>query len=410
MKRCPIVRRFHRKAKPADPRAPNLAMIIDCFSRTQKNFMTTRIITTLLCLVISPWAFSQETPKLTWEIQKSDSNASLRGLCVVDENVVWASGSGGTVLRTTNGGQTWDNVSLTDADEMDFRDVHAFDENVAVITNAGQPAVFYRTVDGGITWKEVFRHDNENSFFDAVAAINSDHLIAMSDPVDDRILLVESLDRGETWTELPAARRPEKLEGEAGFAASGSNMIVEKDTGSIYLALGSHMEGKESDTSRVMVSKDAAKTWTAFRVPMKRTPSSGIFSLTCLPEVPRAELTKIENSEILNGVCVMVGGNYLDPEDHSNNIAVGPIGKENNFMVPTQKTRGYRSGVTHTLIDEHLVVIAVGPDGSDVSFKYGTQWQALNDEGFHAVKSTQNGAVWASGADGRIAKLVVSED
>lgn len=372
--------------------------------------MISKILVAVVFLVVSPWAYSQEMPKLSWQLQESGSTASLRGLCVVDENVAWASGSGGTVLRTQDGGRSWKDVSVKDADEMDFRDVHAFDENVAVIVNAGQPAVFFRTTDGGKSWKEVFRHENESSFFDAVAAINSDHLIAMSDPVDDRILLVESLDRGETWKELPADRRPEKLEGEAGFAASGSNMIVEKDTGNIYLALGAHVEGKEAETSRVVVSRDSARTWEAFNVPMKRNPSSGIFSLICLPEVPGEFLIDGAAQDTFNGVCVMVGGNYLDPEDDSNNVAVGPFGETNNILVPTKKTRGYRSGVTHTFMGEMPIVLAVGPDGTDISYKYGTDWQAFSDEGFHAVKSTQNGVVWASGADGRIAKLIRSDE
>lgn len=372
--------------------------------------MMKRLIVLLVCLLACSWAHSQEISELAWHHQESGSTASLRGLCVVDENVAWASGSGGTVLRTIDGGQTWVNVSVDDADKMDFRDVHAFDEKVAVIVNAGQPAVFYRTENGGDSWKEVFRHENENSFFDAVAAISSSHLIAMSDPVDDRILLVESLDGGKSWQELPADRRPKKLEGEAGFAASGSNMIVDKETGNIFLALGAHVEGKESNSSRVVVSADGAKTWTEFHVPMMRNPSSGIFSLTCLPEVPLNQLTDNEATDTISGVCVMVGGNYLDPEDDTNNVAVGPIGDTKNVMVPTQKTRGYRSGVTHTFIGERLILIAVGPDGTDVSFSCGTKWQALNDEGFHAVKSVQNGTVWASGADGRIAKLVVSEE
>ena len=372
--------------------------------------MISRTFITAFFLLVCPYAYSQELPNLSWEHQESGSTASLRGLCVVDENIAWASGSGGTVLRTQDGGQTWKDVSVKDAGELDFRDVHAFDENVAVIVNAGQPAVFFRTTDGGKSWKEVFRHANENSFFDAVAAINSDHLIAMSDPVDDRILLVESLDRGETWKELPADRRPEKLEGEAGFAASGSNMIVEKDTGDIYLALGAHVEGKETATSRVVVSRDEAKTWEAFNVPMKRNPSSGIFSLTCLPDTPQKFLINAAGQETFSGVCVMVGGNYLDPEDDSNNVAVGPYGETKNILVPTEKTRGFRSGVTHTFIGEELIVLAVGPDGTDISYKYGTNWQAFSDEGFHAVKSTQNGTVWASGSDGRIAKLIRSDE
>ena len=202
-----------------------------------------------------------------------------------------------------------------------------------MIINAGQPAVFHRTTDGGETWEEVFRHDDKGSFFDAIAAINTDHLIAMSDPVDDRILLVESLDRGETWQELAAERRPIKDEGEAGFAASGSNMIVDKDTGVLYLALGSHVEGKESPSSRVVVSRDEAKSWNVISFPIKRNQSSGIFSITCLPEVDLGG-----DFGPTTNLLVAVGGNYLEPEDQSNNVALGPVGVLDDTLIPRSKT------------------------------------------------------------------------
>ena len=150
-------------------------------------------------LIFTVTADAQEL-QLSWEFQQKLNDASLRGLCVVDDSLIWASGSGGTVVKTADAGKSWKNVSPAGCEELDFRDIHAFDADNAVAINAGQPAVFYRTQDGGESWKKVFEHANESAFFDAVAAISSTHLIAMSDPVDDRILLVESTDAGETWT------------------------------------------------------------------------------------------------------------------------------------------------------------------------------------------------------------------
>ena len=338
---------------------------------------------------------------LRWEFQETRSDASLRGLCVVNDSVIWASGTGGTVLRTTDGGANWQIVSVPDAEDLDFRDLHAYDENVAVIINSGQPAVFYRTVNGGENWSKVFENKHEKSFFDAIAAINSDHLIAMSDPVDDRILLVESLDRGETWIELDPERRPEKEPGEAGFAASGSNMIVEKDTGNIYLALGSAEEGKEYAGSRVLVSKDEAQTWDSINAPFTRNPSSGIFAITCLP----------------GDLLVAAGGNYLEPDQSEGTLGVGPFGELRNWL-SIEAPSGFRSGVTHVRLDrERVLLITVGTNGGDYCISKLLEkengsigdWHQFSDENLHAVKSTGEGAVWASGGDGRIAKLLVTE-
>jgi len=42
-----------------------------------------------------------------WYPQKSNIDASLLGLSIVNHNVVWVSGTGGTFVRTTDGGETW---------------------------------------------------------------------------------------------------------------------------------------------------------------------------------------------------------------------------------------------------------------------------------------------------------------
>ena len=67
----------------------------------------------------------------TWRPQSTGVDARLRGVSAVTDKVAWASGTGGTVLRTTNGGDTWIPVTVPNADALDFRDIDAIDENVA---------------------------------------------------------------------------------------------------------------------------------------------------------------------------------------------------------------------------------------------------------------------------------------
>jgi len=43
----------------------------------------------------------------TWTMQDSGTTASLRGIYSVDGKIAWASGTEGTVLRTTDGGAHW---------------------------------------------------------------------------------------------------------------------------------------------------------------------------------------------------------------------------------------------------------------------------------------------------------------
>src|SRR5215831_461743 len=90
----------------------------------------------------------------SWQPQQSNSTASLRGLCAVDSRVVWASGTGGTYLRTTDGGATWQARTVLGAESLDFRDIQAFDARTAYLLSIGpgQQSRIYKTVDGGATW------------------------------------------------------------------------------------------------------------------------------------------------------------------------------------------------------------------------------------------------------------------
>ncbi|MCH2183504.1 MAG: YCF48-related protein [Mariniblastus sp.] len=342
-----------------------------------------------LWIVLVGWMshglFAQTSETPFWQLQDSGVEASLRGLSVVNAKTVWASGSGGTVIKTVDGGESWHDVSPAGAKELDFRDIHAFDSSRAVILSAGQPARVYRTEDGGAHWTLQFEHPDEKSFFDALSFFDEQHGIAMSDPVDDRVLLIETIDGGKTWTELPAERRPRKERGEAGFAASGTNMRVVGD--SVFIALGGGEENQSEPTSRVVFSPDRGHSWQAASVPMPRNPSSGIFSMVFID--PQT--------------AVVIGGDYLNQTVRNGTTARSEDGGQ-TWSVPTgEPPRGYRSGIAAGRQKDRTCLVAVGPLGTDLSWDRGQTWQAASDQGFHAVQFTPDGKrAWASGADGAV--------
>ena len=47
------------------------------------------------------------TLQAQWTIQQSHTTASLRGIHALGNGIAWASGTEGTVLRTTDDGTTW---------------------------------------------------------------------------------------------------------------------------------------------------------------------------------------------------------------------------------------------------------------------------------------------------------------
>ena len=84
-----------------------------------------------ILLLISAFSWGQ-TP------QNSRTDVPLRGISAVSEKVAWASGARGTVLRTVDGGTTWQTLVIAGADSLDFRDIQGFDQNTAFVLSIGQ--------------------------------------------------------------------------------------------------------------------------------------------------------------------------------------------------------------------------------------------------------------------------------
>src|SRR5690606_13376473 len=133
--------------------------------------------------------------------QSSGVDVRLRGISAVDANVAWASGRAGTVLRTVDGGATWQAIKVPGADELDFRDVEGFDADTAVVLSIGpgQASRVYRTVDGGATWTVALQNDDERAFLDCMA-FDGQRGWLMGDPVDGAFQVHESADGGASWT------------------------------------------------------------------------------------------------------------------------------------------------------------------------------------------------------------------
>src|ERR1043165_5787365 len=82
------------------------------------------------------------------EMLTSGTATSLRGLSVVNDNVVWVSGSNGTVGKTTNGGKNWKWYTVKGFEKKEFRDIEAFDATTALIVAVDEPGYILKTSDG----------------------------------------------------------------------------------------------------------------------------------------------------------------------------------------------------------------------------------------------------------------------
>lgn len=314
-----------------------------------------------------------------WQALESGITARFRGLSAVSDQVAWASGSAGTVIRTIDGGQSWEDVSVPESDTIQFRDIEAFDANTAIILSAGLPAVIYKTTDGGQSWEQKHFSMKEGTFYDALDFWNENEGIAFGDAMDGRLLILRTFDGGETWEELPYEQRPQALDGQGGFAASGTCLraVGESD---VYIGLG----GQEAS---VHYSKDKGATWQKTISPLQSgQPTEGIFS--------------IDFKNDMEGI--MVGGDYRGDSLTAINAAYTTNGGRTWLPVmSSMKPKGYRSGVA---IWKNYV-FAVGRESCDY-FKEGDKSYTPMEGQYYAVDVSRDGkAVWASGPRGAVAKL-----
>lgn len=317
-----------------------------------------------------------------WQKQSIATKASLRGLSVVSEKIVWAAGTGGSFLRTTDGGKTWTVGKVPDAEKLDFRDVEAFDENTAYLLSIGEGenSRIYKTTDGGVTWKLQFKNTNPKAFFDALAFWDKTHAIAMSDPVDGKYLLLKTED-GETWKILNNEKMPPARTGEAAFAASGTCLITQGKN-NVFLVSG-------GTDARVFRSNNRGLDWSVAATPIiKGTAGSGIFSIAMF-DAKRG---------------LIVGGNYEKPVEINNNLGFTSDG--GNTWTLGKGLNGYRSGVAFV---NKNTFIAVGSTGSDISIDGGKSWKNLDRGNYNAVQARGRNAIWAVGADGLVAKFVLEK-
>jgi photosystem II stability/assembly factor-like uncharacterized protein len=316
---------------------------------------------------------------LTWQPTPTGTNAQLRGLSAVSRQVAWASGARGTVLRTVDGGRSWQQVGPPDAATLDFRDIEAFDARTAVALSIGEgeDSRIYRTADGGRTWTEGFRNTDPAAFYNCVAFFDARHGLATGDPVAGRFNVLSTSDGGRSWTHLPGSAA---LDGEYQFSASGQCVTV-AGSRDAWLATGG------SSVARVLHSTDRGRTWTASETPLASSESAGVFATAF-----RTPHTGIA-----------IGGDYAAPTNGADALALTRDGGR-TWREPATAPAGYRSGVTyHPNLSN--VVIAVGPTGSDVSLDGGRNWRQFYDGSFDTVDCGRDGACWASGAAGAVGVL-----
>ena len=320
----------------------------------------------------SPAGAGQPHPHASgWTRVDAPTDQQLRGLDAVDGRIAWVGGSAGGVWRTTDGGRNWDDVSPEGADGLLFRDIEARSARTALAMSigVGTDSRIYRTTDGGQSWEEVFVNDDEAAFYDCLAMYPGDRFgLAVSDPVDGKFRIISTRDGGASWQLVDPAGMPEAVEGEFGFAASGTCLVTSGHDA--YLASG-------GGAARIFVSRDRGLSWEVHDSTIPASPAGGVFSLA-----------------FRGGTGIAVGGDFQAPEVGTDASAF--THDRGETWTNGGDLAGYRSGVDWV---RHGVAVAVGPTGSDLTRDGGRSWVAFDDLPLDAVRCIRT-TCWASGPDG----------
>ncbi|MDE1162580.1 MAG: hypothetical protein PW792_11630 [Acidobacteriaceae bacterium] len=347
-----------------------------------------------------------------WVMQDSGTTASLRGVHYVGEGVVWASGTGGTVLRTVDMGKSWQKCAVPPgAEKLDFRGLQAFDAKTALVMSSGKGDLsrLYKTTDGCATWTLMATNPEKDGFWDSVRSplpefteeSPASSALVLGDAVNGRTQIWEWKEGwGERELELTKLA-PLRTDGKEGsFAASNSVLQT---------ALGAQTD-KTWKFEFWWASNASGKSYISFH----RVES------TAACEPCRAESGQVALPVFANGSSsgvfsfgfrsqkagVAVGGDYQH-ENFRDHVAAWSSDAGLTWKAAKTDPGGYRSAVAYS--EKLKTWITVGPNGTDASFDDGRNWQAL-EPGLKDVEGADRGwnalsLPFVVGAKGRIGLL-----
>ena len=304
------------------------------------------------------------------KILSSGTKTSLRGLSVVSDKVVWASGSNGKVAHTSDAGVTWEWITVKDFEKRDFRDIEAFDDSTAVIMAIDEPAYILKTKDAGKTWKIVYSNFDKGMFLDAMDFNGDKNGIVIGDPIKGKFFIAKTKDGGETWQEQNYDSRPLADSGEACFASSGTNIRLLKNGKKIFISGGisSHffydnnkkalpiLQGIESTGANSVAFKDKKK-------------------------------------------FIVVGGDF-NKKDAVEKTCFITDNAGKKWYSPIQPPLGYRSCIEFI---KDKTWITCGLNGVDISTNDGKNFKSISTESFHVCRREKKGqTVFFAGNNGKL--------
>jgi photosystem II stability/assembly factor-like uncharacterized protein len=309
------------------------------------------------------------------ELLTRGTKTSIRGLSVVNDHIFWVSGSNGLVGNSFDAGKTINWMKVKGFDSTEFRDIEAFSSTEALIMAVGEPAYILKTNDAGANWKLVYTNKTKGMFLDAMEFWNQQSGIAIGDPINGKFFFTRTFDEGETWRDLPTAKTPEAVEGEACFASSGTNIRAFGKDQAIFVSGGKK--------SRVFIRNNKIE----------------------IPIIQGTESTGANSIAVNKKKDILIVGGDFNQQNTTVNNCVWSHDKGKTFHHAAVPPNGYRSCVE--FISKNTA-LTCGLNGVDISTDKGKTWKPVSTEGFHVCRKAKDGkTVYLAGSNGKIGKLTL---
>jgi len=330
-----------------------------------------------------------------WDLQNGHTDANLRGIVNVSSGVVWASGTNGTVIQSTDEGATWRKCApVPGAEKLDFRGIQAWDDKVAIVMSAGtgDDSRLYKTTDSCKSWKLVFINPDKEGFWDTLHRVSKNELYILGDPVDGKFSLFVSTDSGQTWSKSNDAGL-ESGPGGGAFAASNTSLT---SVGRWIFFGGAGVPAARIYYSDADCPKGTGPVcWGSVATAMATgTSASGIFSI--------AGKASGRKPSAANTVLVAVGGTY-NRAGETKGTATYSLDGGRTWTMASIPPHGYLSCVAYDAASGAW--IAVGTNGTDVSSDDGRTWRGVGSDATISDNWNALSLPFAVGPKGRIGKL-----
>jgi photosystem II stability/assembly factor-like uncharacterized protein len=239
----------------------------------QKHSMISVIIVFIVAAVMQMSLVEIVHAQGTWTQQVSPATLSLISVKAVNQNVAWASGNGGTVLRCIDG-SSWTKVDGGAFGTNSLFSICAINANTALVTfykaidlnsprQLSDTTWIYRTTNGGSSWQIVFQQIG--GMIEGMQMIDSLNGIAFGDPTpgDSTLTVLRTRDGGAHWSRIaiePVADKHQSDLAELGYVQS----LAATDTNHIWFTTALFPTFSSTWIRR---TTDGGKTWNRHTYP-----------------------------------------------------------------------------------------------------------------------------------------------